>query len=196
MNNVFLYRARTVWLSMGVTVFIVLSLVIETVSTRGIKSDLVAIAWGTFILTASYLLFIHPKIEIFDEGIRITNPLQRITVGWHRVESIEARYTMNIHVGSKVIHAWAAPAPSRYHSRSVHSTDIKGLDLGFEGQIRSSESPRSQSGQASFIAKLRLKEFQSAGIEGCESAVTINYFGATLLLGSLILALVFYALGF
>jgi len=196
MNNVFVYRARTVWLSMGVTVFIVLSLVIETVTTRGIKSDLVAIAWATFILTASYLLFIHPKIEIFDEGIRITNPLQRITVGWHRVESIEARYTMSIHVGSKVIRAWAAPAPSRYHSRNVHSSDIKGMDLGVEDQIRTAESPRSQSGQASYIAKLRLKEFQSAGTEGCASAVTINYLGASGLIGSLILALIFYALGF
>ena len=67
MNNVFLYRPRTVWLSIGVTVFIVLALVVETIATRGIKADLVAIAWASFVLSSAYLLFVRPKIEIFDE---------------------------------------------------------------------------------------------------------------------------------
>jgi len=196
MNNLVIFRPRTVWLSAGVTAVIVLSLVAQTIATRGIKGDLVAIAWGTFILSSAYLLFIHPKVEIFDEGIRITNPLQKITVGWQRVETIEARYTMSIQVGGKVIYAWAAPAPSRYHSRGVHPTEVRGMDIGFNGEIRAGESPRSDSGQASYIAKLRLKAFEASGIKGCESQVEINYRGAALMIGSLIVALVFYALKF
>jgi len=195
-NNVFLFRPRTVWLSVGVTAFIVLALVVETIITRGLKADLVAIAWAIFILTGAYLLFIHPKIEIFDEGIRITNPLQQITVGWQRVETIEARYTMGIRVAGKVIYAWAAPAPGRYHARSVHSSEIKGMDIGFNGEIRPGESPRSDSGQASYLAKLRLKKFHESGITGCESSVSINFFGAAIASGSLIIALTFYALSF
>jgi len=196
MNNVYRYRPRTIWLSAGVTAFIVLALVAETIATRGIKADLVAIAWASFVLSSAYLLFVHPKIEIFDEGIRITNPLQQITVGWHRVESIEARYTMSIQVAGKIIYAWAAPAPGRYHARSVHHTEVKGMDIGFNGEIRPGESPRSDSGQASYLAKLRLKEFNEKGLTGCESQVRINYRGVGFAIGSLIIALTFYALSF
>jgi hypothetical protein len=195
-SNVFLYRPRTIWLSAGVTAFIVLALVIETIATRTLKADLVAIAWASFILSGAYLLFVHPKVEIFDEGICITNPLQQVTVGWHRVEAIEARYTMSIQVGGKTIYAWAAPAPGRYHARSVHPSEVKGMDIGFDNQIRPGESPRSDSGQASYIAKLRLKEFNEKGLTGCESHVSINYRGAGITLGSLVIALAFYALSF
>jgi hypothetical protein len=196
MNNLVTFRPRTVWLYAGIVAVIVFSLVVQTIATQGIKADLVVIAWGTFILSGTYLLFVHPKVEIFDEGITITNPLQKITVGWQRVETIDAKYTMSIQVGGKVIYAWAAPAPSRYHSRSVHTADIKGMDIGFEGEIRAGESPRSQSGQASYIAKLRLKEFEASGIKGCESSLKINYSGAAILIGSLVIALTFYAFKF
>lgn len=196
MNNLVNFRPRTVWLYAGITTLIVLSLVVQTIASGGIKADLIAIAWGTFILSGAYLLFVRPKVEIYDEGITITNPLQKITVGWQRVENIEAKFTMSIQVGGKIIYAWAAPAPSRYHSRTVHSTDIKGMDIGFEGQIRAGESPRSQSGQASYIAKLRLKEFEASGIKGCESSLEINYNGAAILIGSLVVALAFYAFNF
>jgi hypothetical protein len=196
MNNLVTFRPRTVWLYAGIVAVIVLSLVIQTIATQGIKADLVVIAWGTFIMSGTYLLFVHPKVEIFDEGITITNPLQKITVGWQRVETIDAKYTMSIQVGGKVIYAWAAPAPGRYHSRSVHAADIKGMDIGFEGEIRAGESPRSQSGQASYIAKLRLKEFEASGIEGCESSLEINYIGAALVIGSLVIALSLYTFNF
>jgi hypothetical protein len=196
MTNVLRFRPRTVWLSAGVTAVIVIALIVETVATRGLKGDLIAIAWGSFVLIADYLLFIHPTVTIFDEGITITNPLQKITVGWHRVESIDARYTMSITVGSKVIYAWAAPAPGRYHSRSIHHTEVKGMDIGFNGEIRPGESPRSDSGQASYIAKLRLKNFEELGLTGCESEFTTNYTGAIALIASLAIALIFYALSF
>jgi hypothetical protein len=196
MSNVLLFRPRTVWLSAGVTAVIVVALVIETIATRTLKGDLIAIAWGAFVLSADYLLFIHPKVTVFDEGITITNPLQTITVGWHRIQSIDARYTMSITVGGKVIYAWAAPAPGRYHSRSIHHTEVKGMDIGFNSEIRPGESPRSDSGQISYIAKLRLKNFEELRLTGCESTVNTNYLGATTLLGTLALALIFYALSF
>ena len=196
MSNVILYRSRSAWFSAGVTTIIVLALVIQTFAAGSIKADLVASAWGIFVISTSYLLFIHPKIEIFDEGIRITNPIQRITVGWDRVEEIEARYTMSIHVAGKRIYAWAAPAPGRYHARSIHPSEVKGMDLGVGGEIRPGESPRSESGQASYIAKLRWRNFEALGIEGCESAVLFNFLGAAITIGSLASALIFYALSF
>lgn len=196
MTNNFLYRPRTVWLSAGVTALIVIVLVGQTLTTGNIKADLVALSWGTFVLSCTYLLFIHPKIEIFDEGISITNPLQTITVGWDRVDAIEARYTMSIETAGKRIYAWAAPAPGRYHARTIHPSEVKGMDIGFDNQMRPGESPRSDSGQASYIAKLRWRAFEQAGISGCPSGVRVNYIGTGVAIGSLILALIFYALGF
>jgi hypothetical protein len=110
MSNVILYRSRSAWFSAGVTTVIVLALVIQTFAAGSIQGDLIASAWGIFVISASYLLFIHPKIEIFDEGIRITNPIQRIQVGWDRVEAIEARYTMSIQVAGKRIYALGSPS--------------------------------------------------------------------------------------
>ena len=195
MSNSVTYRSRSAWVSAGVTIVIVLALVIQTLSTGSLKSDLVAIAWGTFAITCAYLLFIHPKVEIFDEGISITNPFQKMTVGWERVDAIEARYTMSILVAGKRIYAWAAPAPGRYHARTIHPTEVKGLDIGFNGEIRPGESPRSDSGQASYIAKTRLREFEEKALVGCESAVAFNYLGLAIAGGSLFSALIFYALG-
>jgi hypothetical protein len=195
-SNLVLYRPRTVWLSMAVTSTIVIALVIETFASRGSKADLVASAWAIFVLACAYLLFIHPKVEIFDEGVCITNPLQRITVGWQNVDAIEARYTMSISVNGKSIYAWAAPAPGRYHARTIHPSEVKGMDIGFDGQIRPGESPRSDSGQASYIAILRRKAFQEGALVGCESSVEVNYIGASVAIGSLAFALLFYALNF
>jgi hypothetical protein len=48
----------------------------------------------------------------------------------------------------------------------------------------------------SYIAKLRLKNFEERALQGCESAIATNYIGAGLLIGSLAVALIFYALGF
>jgi len=196
MSNVIRYRSRSAWFSAGVTIVIVLALVLQTIVVGNLKADLIAIAWGTFVISSAYLLFIHPKIEIFDEGITITNPIQKITVGWHRVEAIEARYTMSIEVAEKRIYAWAAPAPGRYHSRSIHPSEVRGMDIGVAGQIRPGESPRSESGQASYIAKLRWREFQNRTIPGCEIAVSFNFVGVGVAIGSLASALIFYALGF
>jgi hypothetical protein len=70
------------------------------------------------------------------------------------------------------------------------------MDIGAGGEIRPGESPRSESGQASYIAKLRWREFESLGRMSCESTVTFNFLGAGIALGSFTCALIFYALNF
>jgi len=190
------YRPKTVYVSAVVIYFIIVGEVAASIFYGSTKAILVAATWGLFLGTCAYLLFLRPKVTFGDEGIIITNPLQTIQVGWHRIESIEVKYTMSVVVGGKSIHAWGAPAPSRYHSRSVHPSEIRGMGIGGTGQIRPGDSPRSDSGAAAYFARTYLENFRNGKLRGCESDIAINYIGGGVAIASLVLALTFYVLGF
>jgi hypothetical protein len=141
----------------------------------GWPTGIIALTWSAFISTIAFALLGYPKITLFDEGISITNPFHTITVGWHQVEEIEARYSMSILVNGKMIHAWAAPAPGRYHGRTIHASEIRGLNFRDTSQLRPGESPRTQSGTATQLARIRLENFRKAGnIVGVSSNVLIH----------------------
>lgn len=145
-----------------------------------------AIAWAGAASCLAYLIFVRPKVTLFDEGITITNPFVEMTVGWERVEEVEARYSMSILVGGREIYAWAAPAPGRYHARTVHSTEVRGLKLGANNLIRPGESPRTHSGAAVQLARLRLEKFRKgSNAQGIKSQVIFNSTGAMLLTATL-----------
>lgn len=138
------------------------------------ESGVTTSLWSGLILTFAYLIFVRPKVMIFDEGITITNPLYEITRSWAEVVTIDVRYTMSIRLREEVslpwhrkkaetIYAFAAPAPGRYHSRSIHPTDIKGVGISHEMALRPGDSPRSHSGQAAALARLRLQRFEREG---------------------------------
>lgn len=118
-----------------------------------------AILINAFFCFAAYLLFIKPKVTFYDEGIVINNPLVEYTIGWGDIESIEARYTMYVQIGAKKIYAWAAPGPGRYHARSVHPSELRGMGIPDLHNMRPGESPRTHSGVATQIARRRLEEF-------------------------------------
>jgi len=130
---------------------------------EGWRTGVVALAWGALICALAFAILGYPKITLFDEGISITNPLRTVTVGWHEVEEIEARYSMSILVNGKTIHAWAAPAPGRYHGRTVHASEIRGLNFRDTSQLRPGESPRTESGTATQLARIRLEHFRKVG---------------------------------
>ena len=108
----------------------------------------------------SYLLFLKPYVLLFDEGIKIINPTKEITATWDLVEEIETKYSMSIQIRGESFYAWAAPAPSGRHSRRMHSTDLL---PGADAPRRVGDSLKSDSGVCAHIAKLRRKEFASAG---------------------------------
>jgi len=188
-SNTDLYRPRSVYASIAVTIFFVIGLVAESVNHGTILERVDAFLWGAFVLAGAYLLFYRPCVIYFDEGVTIINPFKSHTLGWDMVESIEAQYTMSLQVNGKIIRAWAAPAPGRYHSRSLHLSEIKGMKIGYDGLIRPGESPRSDSGQASYLAKLRLEAFKSLNIEPATTSETVNHPGITLLVALFVMAL-------
>ena len=191
MSNLDIFRPRSGVFAAIVAYIVIAVMVIQTFFTSDLHGCIVAAAWGTFATVLSYLILHRPKVELFDEGIRITNPFDQITVGWQRVESIDAKYTMSIQVGSKVIYAWAAPAPGRYHSRTIHPSEIKGMDIGIDGLIRPGDSPRTHSGAAAYLAVMRLKSFRDSGsTNGCQSSVVLNKTALAILITSGIVGIV------
>jgi len=166
----------------GTVFFLAGGLCIELILTASFHDILGGIAWGIFVSWGAYLLFIRPKVSVFDEGITITNPFVEITVGWHRVEEIDARYCMSIEVGEKLIYAWAAPAPSRYHARNIHSSDVRGLKLGDNTLIRPGESPGTHSGAATYMSRVRLDNFRKTNNTArIDSALRYNIIGGVIL---------------
>ena len=114
-----------------------------------------AIGFGSFI----YLVIHKPALEIGDEGVLIINPLAKIFLGWGEVSEIETKYALTFHTAHGKTVAWAAPAPGRYHHRSVHPNEVKGLIPNSTTLIRASDSPRTDSGAAYYIARMRWESF-------------------------------------
>jgi hypothetical protein len=146
------------------------------------REMLITATWAIAVSSMAQLVFARPKVILFDEGITIVNPFLTITTGWHRVDAIDAKFTMSILVGPKTIYAWAAPAPGRYHSRSIHETDLRGMRVDSAEMIRPGESPRSHSGAATYLARIRLENFRNRDLTGVDSSVEFNSVGIAVLL--------------
>jgi hypothetical protein len=160
----------------------------QSVATDNFRTSFSVLIWSAFVINIVYLVIYRPKIILFDEGITIRNPFQEFKVGWDRVDEIETRFTMSIQVDGKMIYAWAAPAPGRHHARSIHPTEVRWMNVGAPGIIRPGESPRSDSGVASYLAKLRWNNYKSKKLVGATSTMTYNKIGiaisvTTLLIG-------------
>jgi hypothetical protein len=131
------------------------------VSIRYTGDDLfsVFIVAVTTIFTI-YILLQRPRIFFNSEGIAIANPFSSIFVPWRSVENISTKYSLVIETTEGKFTCWVAIAPGRYQHRSVSSGEIP-KSAGNLQQIKASDSPRSDSGAASFTAREFLREFQS-----------------------------------
>ena len=161
-SNIELFRSRASSAGFYFLSIIFVGMVIQSIVSSGHKEIAFTIAWATFAITTFYALMHKPKIEIFDEGLEVVNPISRHTIPWGDVRSIDTRFSLSIVTNDgKRIHAWAAPAPGRYHSRRLHSSDLRGLNLGMNGNIKAGESPKSDSGAAYLLTSARFEHFKA-----------------------------------
>jgi hypothetical protein len=176
-----MYRPRSSYFFAGAIYILCAGLIGQSFFSESLEGVLTTIAWCLLVAYVFHLSFVRPKVTFFDEGITITNPLKEITVGWGEIEDIGARYSMYIQVGGEKIYAWAAQAPGRYHSRNIHASELRGLNLPDPLNIRAGESPRTHSGVAVALARIRRDAFISKNLIGCESSTHFNRGGATTL---------------
>jgi hypothetical protein len=162
MTNPEIYRARSSYFFAASIYFLTAGLTAQSFYLETVNSFITTLSWSLLISYLFHLAFIRPKVTIFDEGIRITNPFREITVGWDQVQEISAKFSMYITVGGEKTYAWAAQVPGRYHSRTVHATEIRGLQIPDTNNMRTGESPRSHSGVAVALARIRLGAFEKS----------------------------------
>jgi hypothetical protein len=127
----------------------------------GATSIATSICVAGVVMTCIYTFLFRPKVTFYDEGLVITNPLEKITVGWGDVVDLDSRWALTIATKEFTVSAWAATAPGRHHARNIHVNDIKGLDVDLGGSMRSNESPRSDSGASIYRARVRIARFQN-----------------------------------
>ncbi|MFM8752142.1 MAG: PH domain-containing protein [Actinomycetota bacterium] len=162
MTNVEFFRPKTAVFTAYCGYGLLTLAVIQPVVTGDFIDATRSVAVAAFISTLIYLIIHRPSLEIGDEGVVINNPLNRIEIGWQDVLEIETRYSLTFHTKSKSYSAWAALAPGRYHHRTVNPYEVKGLIPNSTKLIRASDSPRTDSGAASYIAKLRWNNFNKS----------------------------------
>jgi hypothetical protein len=176
-----MYRPRSSYFFAGTIYILCAGISAQSFFSESYRGIATTISWSLLISYIFHLSFIRPKVTFFDEGITITNPLREITVGWDRVQEISARYSMYIQVDGEKIYAWAAQAPGRYHSRNIHSSELRGLNIPDPLNIRAGESPRTHSGVAVAIARRRREAFIAGNLLGCQSSAHFNRGGAVTL---------------
>jgi hypothetical protein len=159
MTNPEIYRARSSYFFAAFIYFLCAGITAQSFFLETLDSFNATLSWSLLICYLFHLGFIRAKVTIFDEGITITNPLRETTVGWDQVQEISVKFSMYISVGGEKIYAWAAQAPGRYHSRTVHATEVRGLQIPDTNSMRAGESPRSHSGVAVALARIRHDAF-------------------------------------
>jgi len=188
MTNPEIYRARSSYFFAVSIYFLTAGLTAQSFYLETINSFIKTLSWSLLISYLFHLSFIRPKVTIFDEGITITNPLREITIGWDQVQEISAKFSMYVTVGGEKVHAWAAQAPGRYHSRNVHASEVRGLQIPDTSNMRAGESPRSHSGVAVALARIRLDAFASNQTVGATYRADFNRHGFVILVALLAVA--------
>ena len=181
MTNPEIYRARSSYFFAAFIYFLCAGISAQSFFVETLDSFNATLSWSLLICYLFHLGFIRAKVTIFDEGITITNPLRETTVGWDQVQEISVKFSMYISVGGEKIYAWAAQAPGRYHSRTVHATEVRGLQIPDTNSMRAGESPRSNSGVAVALARIRHDAFAKTETVSAKYRSDFNVTGLVIL---------------
>jgi hypothetical protein len=192
-NNREFFRPRGSVVTAAIAYALLAGMALQSIFSDGLSAALGVIAWCTLFALIIYIVLHRPSIEIFDEGIRIHNPVSTIIVGWQDVDVIEAKYTAFLQLrDGKKISIWCAQTPGRYHSRTIHPSEMKGIQL--DGFIRPGESPRTDSGVATYLCRTRLAAFRANGMSNGVSYLSLRENSLITALGLNALFLIAYIL--
>ena len=110
-----------------------------------------------FLSFSVYAYIQRPSILFTDLGIGIKNPFSTIVLDWGDVVDLETKFVLTIASRHGPIRCWAAVGPSRSQHRRIHPGDLRGVQRG-SLEIKAADSPRSDSGAAAHIARIKIDE--------------------------------------
>ena len=162
MSNQSSYRPRANLLFAGIGVTLCFLFIWSSFYQGGATTEITSFLVALFVLICIYILLVRPKVLFCDEGVVITNPLEEFSIGWADVINMDTRWAFSIQTKEFTVSAWAATVSGR-HGRSIHHTQIKGLNIDHGGSMRTADSPNSDSGAVAYRARVHLKRFQESG---------------------------------
>jgi hypothetical protein len=183
------FRPKTGFLLSGCALTLSALFIWSALLTQGLGA---AIAWSVAINALIYMIYIRPKIIYDNVKIVIINPWEEISIGWGDINLVDAKWCMNITSRHGRFSAWAAPAPSRFHSKKIHPSELRGMEISTHQSISPARSPKSDSGIAVHMATVRIKDFRG---DSSEFMYQKNWSWAVLVCLSFIAALVLTLLG-
>ena len=188
MNNIETFRPRSGYIFAGIVWAIFVGVFVQVLLEGNLHATLVSAGISGFACASAWLIYIRPKVVFGDEGVEVVNPMRRYSFSWAAVDRIDTKYALEFYLGTKKIGVFAAPAPSRYHARTIKSHDVAGMGFKAGEEIRAGDSPRSHSGVAAHLARTKLKAFKAAKGKGSKAlTVRFNYTGAAVLIASVVL---------
>ena len=156
------FRAKSGYLLSGATAVLSALFIWSAALTQGLVAAITGSLAANILV---YLIFVRPHIIYTDESLRIINPIEEIEIGWSDIDLVDAKWCMNVTTKFGRFNAWAAPAPSRFHSKKIHPSELRGMEIRGRESISPALSPKSDSGIAVHMAQVRLKDFRGTSHE-------------------------------
>jgi len=136
-------------------------------SNYSTRANIAFAAIMIFLSFAVYACIQRPSILFTDLGIGIKNPFSTIVLDWNDVKDLETKFVLTIDSKYGPIRCWAAVGPSRSQHRRIHPGDLRGPQRG-SLEIKAADSPKSDSGAAAHIARIRIDERRKFSGESIE----------------------------
>jgi hypothetical protein len=114
---------------------------------------------------AAWLVLWQPAVHISDSGVRFENVFRTIHLPWPSIQRIDTKWSLTLYTTFGRFAAWAAPAPGRHSQLSVDPADTRNLpDSAYVGgALRPGDVPRTASGDAATIIRMRWEQLRDAG---------------------------------
>ncbi|OUE09722.1 PH domain-containing protein [Clavibacter michiganensis] len=150
------------------TVIVSAIAVLVLVSTVvGGRADLLPTAvWAPLMLAyASWLVFWNPRVRIATEGVEIRNVFRTHDISWPAIRRVDTKWALNITTAHERVTAWAAPAPGRHSNAYITTKEERNQPYlsAMMQDARRGDLPRTDSGDAATVIRLRLADLAEAG---------------------------------
>jgi hypothetical protein len=174
------FRPTSNWIYLGLIIAVEIW-VIASFASVGRTNETIASALNSVAIDILFWVFVvYPKIILTDTGIKIFNPLRRVSIGWLLVEEFETRYAFTVQTDKGNFRAWAATAPGRFTARSMRDTDLRGTGLTERVVISPSDNPRTDSGVALILALKRRDQAVKDKTANNELTKNVSWFNLAL----------------
>jgi len=184
------FRPRSGLIQAGAGVVLCVLFVWSTMYEGSARNKVVSALVALSIIGYLYAFLIRPKIIFSNSGMVIINPVSEYSIAWTEVSSVDNRWALTIHTDQFVAQSWAATVSGRPR-RSIHESEVRGLELTDGESIRVADAPYSNSGAAIYRVRMYMKRHAESGIaEVHPTYARRNHLPWTVATGILVLAIV------